>query len=438
MSEVAVSAEGLGKAYILPQQRYRHSWKSRLSRHVRQYFGTVAGLGEEDYFWALRDVSFRVPRGKALGIVGKNGSGKSTLLKILSGVTSPSTGRAVLRGRVGSLLEVGTGFHPDLTGRQNIMLSGMLLGMPRDEVTRKFDAIIDFAGIGQFIDVPVKRYSSGMYIRLAYSVASQLETDILILDEVLAVGDAEFQERSRDNVNQLTKSGRTILFVSHSTQLIAAMCEFGIVLDQGHKVHDGTAESAVEHYLKMVYGVEGISASNVNLPTYVDLRSAERLYDSPPVIAAASVHRLDGTPCSNFHTGDGMRIRIEYDMPWTEEPFGFMAALFVDLRGQRVMTLHSTHAGKPLRIGGRGVVECLIPELQLVGGEYSVMLDYGSYLPDTPVATIDCVPNALRISVTLGEYVKGVGVHSELGQGVFAQRSSWTVMQRAPVALVAE
>ena len=212
-SDVVIRVEGLGKRYVAPGRDGSDGLRARMAAHLKEYVPFLRH-GEDDYFWALKDVSFEVKRGEILGILGRNGSGKSTLLKILSGITQPTEGRAWLKGRIGSLLEVGTGFHPDMTGRENIFFAGAMLGLSQREVRAKFDEIVDFSGIEEFIDMPVKRYSSGMYVRLAYSVASMLRSDILILDEVMAVGDAAFREKSQKNIEKAAKDGRTILFVS--------------------------------------------------------------------------------------------------------------------------------------------------------------------------------------------------------------------------------
>jgi lipopolysaccharide transport system ATP-binding protein len=220
-----------------------------------QWLRRRAGSGSQrpggaDVLWALRDVSFKVRPGEAVGIIGRNGAGKSTLLKVLSRVTEPTSGRAELRGRLGSLLEVGTGFHPELTGRENVFLSGAILGMTRREIVRKFDEIVAFAEVEPFLETPVKRYSSGMYVRLAFAVAAHLEPEILVVDEVLAVGDAAFQQKCIGRMQEAGREGRTILFVSHNLAALRSLCRRGIVLDCGRLVCDGPAAEALAHYLQ--------------------------------------------------------------------------------------------------------------------------------------------------------------------------------------------
>ncbi len=205
--------------------------------------------GESEYVWSLKDINFEIEQGDAVGIIGRNGAGKSTLLKILSRVTGPTTGRLKVKGRIASLLEVGTGFHPELSGRENIFLNGAILGMRKHEIQRKFDEIVDFSGVERYIDTPVKRYSSGMYVRLAFAVAAHLESEILIVDEVLAVGDAEFQKKCLGKMNDVSKGeGRTILFVSHNMAAVKALCEKGIVLENGKSIYSGPILESVSHY----------------------------------------------------------------------------------------------------------------------------------------------------------------------------------------------
>ena len=249
-----IEVDGLGKRYRIGQLQsgygtlrdsLAHAGRRLLGREHRQRYEEI---------WALKDVSFSVNQGEVLGIIGRNGAGKSTLLKLLTQITTPTTGQAVIRGRVGSLLEVGTGFHPELTGRENIYLNGAILGMGRREITKKLPEIVDFAGVATFLDTPVKRYSSGMYVRLAFSVAAHLEPEILLVDEVLSVGDAEFQKRSLGRMEEFSRSGRTVVFVSHQMPAVARLCDRAILLDGGQIAHDGQSDEVVAQYLQSVSG----------------------------------------------------------------------------------------------------------------------------------------------------------------------------------------
>jgi len=255
----AIKIEGLGKRYLLTHQdkaRY-HSLRdslsngtNRLAVRARSLFGgqPLPARSDKEVFWALKDINFEVAQGERLAIVGRNGAGKSTLLKLLSRVTEPTQGRAILRGRIASLLEVGTGFHPELTGRENIYLNGAILGMGRPEIDRKFDEIVAFADVEKFLDTPVKRYSSGMYTRLAFSVAAHLETDILIIDEVLAVGDAAFQRKCLGKMEDVSQQGRTLLFVSHNMAAVETLCNRAVLLSGGKIVDVGDTRRIVEAY----------------------------------------------------------------------------------------------------------------------------------------------------------------------------------------------
>src|SRR6266480_2028497 len=255
MSDAIITVENLGKKYSLRHQRNERytSLRDVIAEKALGFFknlksGNGVSVSKED-FWALRDVSFEVRRGEVVGIIGRNGAGKSTLLKILSRITEPTTGRVRIRGRVASLLEVGTGFHPELTGRENVFLNGAILGMSREEIKRKFDEIVAFAEVEQFLDTPVKRYSSGMYVRLAFAVAAHLEPEILIVDEVLAVGDYEFQRRCLGKMNEVAHCGRTVLFVSHNMTAIEELCSQSILLKNGHIERSGATHQVVAHYL---------------------------------------------------------------------------------------------------------------------------------------------------------------------------------------------
>jgi len=263
MSELVIAAKNLSKIYkIGTRERLPDtfsgvlwSWISRPLRNFRELRSLDTARGDagdlgKGYIWALRDISFEVRQGERLGIVGPNGAGKTTLLKILSRITEPTSGEVGLRGRVGSLLEVGVGFHPELTGRENVFLNGAILGMRRHEIGLRFDEIVSFAEVERFIDTPVKRYSSGMYVRLAFAVAAHLETDILLVDEVLAVGDAAFQRRCLGKMSEVAAEGRTVLFVSHQLGLVRTLCERAVLIDNGQVVLQSTAAEVVDHYLQ--------------------------------------------------------------------------------------------------------------------------------------------------------------------------------------------
>jgi lipopolysaccharide transport system ATP-binding protein len=262
MNKIAIEAENISKQYRLGK-----IGTGTLSHDLNRWWHSIRGKddpflkigetndrstkGESDYVWSLKDINFSINQGDAVAIIGKNGAGKSTLLKLLSKVTQPTTGSFKTNGRIASLLEVGTGFHPEMTGRENIYLNGAILGMSRKEITRKFDEIVDFSGVERYIDTPVKRYSSGMYVRLAFAVAAHLESEILIIDEVLAVGDADFQKKCLGKMGDISKGeGRTVLFVSHNMAAVKTLCQKGIVLEHGRKVFEGNSTEAVGYYLK--------------------------------------------------------------------------------------------------------------------------------------------------------------------------------------------
>jgi lipopolysaccharide transport system ATP-binding protein len=249
MSEPIIKVEGLSKQYILNKSLELETdlLTSKLLSRLRNIKNATKKKETQD-FWALKDVSFDVKQGDRVGIIGRNGAGKSTLLKILSRITPPTKGRIELNGRIASLLEVGTGFHPDLSGRENIYLNGSILGMTKSEIDRKFDEIVAFSEVEQFLDTPVKRYSSGMYVRLAFSVAAHLESDVLIVDEVLAVGDSIFQRRCIDKMMAIANDGKTLFFVSHNLSSVSALCDRAILLDKGQLIGDGNVSSTIEKY----------------------------------------------------------------------------------------------------------------------------------------------------------------------------------------------
>lgn len=294
----AIKVEGLSKRYRIGQYRSAYgTMRDSLNETVRRIARREHKPHYED-IWALKDVSFEVPEGAVLGIVGRNGAGKSTLLKILTRITTPTEGRATLHGHVSSLLEVGTGFHPELTGRENVYLNGSVLGMKRREITRKFDEIVEFSGVQKFIDTPVKRYSSGMSVRLAFAISAHLEPDVLLVDEVLAVGDAEFQRRCLGRMEELSSSGRTVIFVSHQMQSVSQLCDRALQLEEGRVVDDGSAEEVVARYLQKVGG----STASVSWPdlasapggTLVRLRSVRVVNEDGATVDAVDVRNPVG------------------------------------------------------------------------------------------------------------------------------------------------
>lgn len=258
MSELAIRVDGLGKCYVIGTSTdWYPTLRDVIAEHARSTAARLAGRRSEAAaekqrleFWALRDISFRIAPGEVVGIVGSNGSGKSTLLKILSRITDPTEGSGVVHGRVGSLLEVGTGFHPELTGRENVYLNGVIIGMSRSDVARRFDEIVAFSGVERFIDTPVKRYSSGMYLRLAFSVAAHLEPEILLVDEVLAVGDAEFQKKCLGKIGEVARGGRTVVFVSHNLPALEMLCDRALHLQEGRLVADDEPRAVIAQYLR--------------------------------------------------------------------------------------------------------------------------------------------------------------------------------------------
>ncbi len=390
MSGVVIKAEKLGKTYIIGHQAEDVGYltfrdvltQSALSlwnktRDLMQGKPVIQGDALEE-LWALRDVSFEIQRGEAVGIIGSNGAGKSTLLKILSRITEPSAGRVSIRGRVASLLEVGTGFHPELSGRENIYLNGAILGMTRVEIKRKFDEIVAFADVEKFLDTPVKRYSSGMYVRLAFAVAAHLEPEILVIDEVLAVGDAAFQKKCLRKMGDVAQEGRTVLFVSHNIASVLQLCGRGILLERGTVTQTGSARQVADHYLQdAAYGRN----------REVDLSKRRRrvsLVDSPFRIMKVSL--LGGSDQLIYRIGELLQFEICF----------LCDAVLADLRvglgintitGQRLCTFHSPAGFSPARDGmGRLILsvatDCLKPGTYTVHvGARSGKVDYDE-VPD--------------------------------------------------------
>jgi lipopolysaccharide transport system ATP-binding protein len=366
--EPAIRVTNLGKRYRVtgaekaPYRTLRESLTGLATAPLRRLMGRSTGAAEVSDFWALKDVSFEVQPGEVVGIIGRNGAGKSTLLKILSRITKPTTGRVEINGRVGSLLEVGTGFHPELSGRENVYLNGSILGMSRKEIDRKFDEIVAFAEIDKFLDTPVKRYSSGMYVRLAFAVAAHLEPEILIVDEVLAVGDSEFQKKCFAKVGEIGRQGRTVVVVSHDMTAIGSLCENGILLRKGRVYKSGSIRVVVADYLS--------DALATRDGAYEVSGHAGRSPNMSPLIQRVVLSGHDNRPTNRYCSLDRLTVEMHIYSPQRIEN-SRLAIAVEDHLGRRLFAVasHFTNA-PPITLFGNTSVRCTIPELRLGTGRY--------------------------------------------------------------------
>jgi lipopolysaccharide transport system ATP-binding protein len=395
----AIVVENLSKRYQIMVGKHRHdTLRDQISESFSLLFHRNGhSQGQREIFWALKDVSFEIKTGEVIGLIGGNGAGKSTLLKILSRITAPTGGFAEIRGRIGSLLEVGTGFHPELTGRENIYLNGAILGMKKTEIEQKFDEIIAFAEVEKFIDTPVKRYSSGMYVRLAFAVAAHLEPEILLVDEVLAVGDAAFQKKCLAKMGDVAEEGRTILFVSHNMAAIEHLCHKAIVLRDGGVVFNGNSKDAVDYYLHSSSEQRAASSSHI-----IDLTDAP----SRPPKYRPSLKRLelftDGGRALNGSMKIAASLKAYVHFKLENRTSNFDVCLrFDNLLGQTIFNAHTLF--QPDRPHGEWVgdqtVVCEIPSLTLVPGEYKILV--ALIIRDIGV---DVVEDAVRINVVESDY----------------------------------
>lgn len=352
-------------------------------------------LRKRSEFWALRNVSFAVERGEALGIIGHNGAGKSTILKLLSSVTAPTSGEIVIHGRLAALIEIGSGFHQDLTGRENIYLNGSLLGMRRREITSKLDSIVEFASVERFIDTPVKHYSSGMYLRLGFSIAAHLDPEILLLDEVLAVGDAAFQAKCLDRVTELKRSGTTIVFISHNLHAVGRLCERTLLLRSGEIVLDGSTHEVVAEYERILFDL--VPSTPHGDPIFARPQAAE--------IISLSFYDSSNRKTNSFRTGDSLRAVVEYKVT---EPIqdAVIEVYFYSVFGNMHSHFSTLVAGENLSLrSGNGVVEFSCPELSLEAATFNV--DVGIKHRGSRVAEfIDC-KRAAVLNVSIGKPILG-------------------------------
>ncbi len=401
-SELAIEAHGLGKRYLLGERG-----RSPLRRNREE-------------LWALRDVELQIERGNAVGVVGHNGAGKTTLLKILSRITAPSTGEARIKGHVGSLLEVGTGFHPELSGRDNVYLNGAILGMRRREIKAKFDEIVAFAEVERFIDTPVKRYSSGMYVRLAFAVAAHLEPDILIVDEVLAVGDASFQRKCLGKMGEVSHEGRTVVFVSHNMAAVRSLTSKAIWLDHGRVAADGLTGDVVSEYLA--------STIDEEVSGVVDLREnasrgTVRKFTADRVrFTSVSLLDPDDRPALAFGEGSPLRVDLRFDV---REPVRFLE-LYVRVKSIEGQRLFASYAGQveSTIYPGRYRSICEIPENPLRPGRYVIELVARAADPE------DIVPTAVVFAVEAGHLEEENLRYATRADGLIRVRSTWSGFER--------
>jgi lipopolysaccharide transport system ATP-binding protein len=423
---IAISVKNLGKRYQIgaAESKFRYNMLRDVImdtvyapvRIAKAMIGKSERRSNQNFVWALEDVSFDLEEGKVLGIVGRNGAGKSTLLKILSRVTEPTKGTVTVRGRVGSLLEVGTGFHPELSGRENIYMNGAILGMKRTEIDKKFDEMVDFSEVGQFIDTPVKRYSSGMYLRLAFAVAAHLEPEILVVDEVLAVGDADFQRKCLGKMNDVAQQGRTVLFVSHNMSAILRLTQEAIVLKRGQLIKRAPTHEAVDFYL---------SSGQAESGERIWEADEAPLNSDPFKPIALRLKDRNGKVVDTIRSTEPLTVELEYQLnaPVTALRVGMYLST---MRGEYIFTSFDTDDAKQYeqfgtRQAGRYISRCEIPADFFNEGRYSLGVNASSF----GVKRYFMDENALSFNVDISG---APGMQwAELRQGPVRPRLNWKI-----------
>lgn len=424
MRDVAIRVEGLGKQYRIGRRQSGYKtireqlidWtKSPFRRASRLMRGQGSAAELDETIWALRDISFEINRGDAVGVIGRNGAGKTTLLKVLSRITDPTEGDAWIHGRVGSLLEVGTGFHPELTGRENIYLNGAILGMKREEIDRQFDEIVDFSGIEKFIDTPVKHYSSGMSVRLAFSVAAYMEPEILLVDEVLAVGDSEFQKKCLGKMSDVAKGGRTVLFVSHNMAAIESMTNISLCLGEGVLKFFGPSSDTISYYTKS--GIDKLGQSTVDLNSVYRIGpSSKRLMQSLTI--------LSGDKATNsIRMGKPISLEMNYEAPHLMDSARIGIGINT-VQGMRILSVNSEFdSAERFRILGQGKIVCDLGCLPLAPGDYEIILN----VEENPGQSYEQYPVAGRFEI-LSTNVHDVDFHTISQQGVIYWKGNWSLL----------
>jgi len=409
MSSRSIEFESVSKRYVIRHKTTGYL-KDRLTHAVRRFNPFARRLSDEtvEDFWALKDVSFRIRPGESVGIIGPNGSGKSTTLKILAGVTKQTSGRVTVNGRLGALIEVGAGFHPELSGRENVFLNGSILGMKKADIAKKFDSIVAFAEVEQFIDTPVKHYSSGMYVRLGFAIAIHNDPEILLIDEVLAVGDLSFQRKCFDKMKELKASGRTIVLISHSMPQIESLCGRAILLRKGQLVADGQPREVAQQYV-------GLADARSELSERGGADSG---------IAITSVRLLDenGHPTTRAELGKPMTFDIEFDArrPVSDVLF----SIHVDRAQQRVYDSDTRSLGVDLgTLSGKGILRCEIPNLSLIPNSYGLQVVVYS-ADERPLSHV-VYPHMFTIFAPSDLRRIGCGLADEPTRGIVYGHASW-------------
>jgi len=424
VTEPAISLESVGKRYRLGvgygaaegmlSKRLEHALRAPMRRLGGRSAKSSPDPAAED-FWALRDVSFEVEPGAVLGLIGGNGAGKSTLLKLLANITLPTTGKITVRGQVGTLLEVGTGFHPELTGRENVYLNGAVLGMRRSEVAERFDQIVEFSGISEFLDTPVKRYSSGMHVRLGFAVAAHLEPEVLLVDEVLAVGDTEFQRKCLGRIDDVARAGRTVVFVSHNLSAVQRLCDRTVWLDEGTVVEDGPTQAVVASYLKRI-GPRQVGGE-------ADVSEAQARVGTGEARLTHVVLRGHGdSPTEQLHLGEPLSLAMTFEVGKPIEAVNVEVGISAP-DGTRVVTALSSDDGTPLLSlePGTHLIRADL-ELTLLPGDYTI--DVGIHPPSH---SFDFVERALSFEVINVPYEDTLPYPWPTTRGVVRPLSQWFV-----------
>lgn len=420
MNDIAISVDGLSKKYRLGAhldgyKTLREALVKAIKKPLQSARNKPTARDNDTALWALKDVSFDVRQGEVLGIIGRNGAGKTTLLKVLSQITEPTTGRAKIYGRIGSLLEVGTGFHPELSGRENIYLNGAIIGMKRAEIDRKFDEIVAFAEIEKFLDTPVKRYSSGMYVRLAFAVAAHLEPEILVVDEVLAVGDAAFQQKCLGKMEDVAKTGRTVLFVSHNLAAVQSLCTEALFLEEGFAVSKGNVHKVIGEYIQKV------TPQSANQS--IDLKLLPRDRRLKAIFAEGRLNNKNLAGHHYFQPEETLSLKLVLDLEsaYRQCTIGIH---FDNHMGARVLAVNTRWAMKPIDLGmGLKKIECLINDMPLVPGRYYISIGFS--------ASGEQIDWLERIAcLEIADYdVYGTGELPWVDQGYFLAHPHWSISE---------